>query len=130
MDKKDQKEKATPSERQSSHSKPTEPQITSEGSRPSGRKRPRRALVDAAVERLVIKVEEDSAGLRREYPLVDAATLPTKNEKTESAELAAKNDKPESAESVSDSEDGLVDVPDSIEEPDPEQELLRAAGLG
>ena len=129
MDTENQKEKAMPSGAKSSHSKSTEPQITSEGSRPSGRKRPRRALVDAAVERLVINVEEDSAGLRREHPLVDAATLPTKNEKTESAELAAKNDKPESAESVSDSEDGLVDVPDCIEEPDPEKELLRAAGL-
>ena len=130
MDKKIQKEKATPSGDKSSQSKSMEPQITPEVSRPSGRKRPRRALVDAAVERLVINVEEDSAGLRREHPLVDAAKLPTKNEKTESAGLAAKNEKPESAESVSDSEDGLVDVPDSIEEPDPEQELLRAAGLG
>ena len=126
MDTKDQKEKAMPSGAKSSHSKSTEPQITSEGSRPSGTKRPRRALVDAAVERPVINVEEDSAGLRREYPLVDAAKLTTKNEKTEPVE----NEKPESAESVSDSEDGLVDVPDSIEEPDPEQELLRAAGLG
>ena len=122
MDKKDQKEKATPSGAKSSHCKSTEPQITSEGSRPSGRKRPRRALVDAAVERPVINVEELSAGLRREYPLVDAAKLPTKNEKTEP-------EKPESVESVSDSEDGLVDVPDHIEEPDLEQELLRAAGL-
>ena len=110
MDNKDQKEKATPSGAKSSHCKSTEPQITSEGSRPSGRKRPRRALVDAAVERPVINVEELSAGLRREYPLVDAAKLPTKNEKP-------------------DSEDGLVDVPDHIEEPDLEQELLRAAGL-
>ena len=130
MDTKNQKERAMLGGAKSSHSKSTEPQIASECSRPSGRKRPRRALVDAAVERLVINVEEDSAGLRREYPLVDAATLPTKNEKTESVELASKNEKPESAESISDSEDGLVDVPDSIEEPDPEQELLRAAGLG
>ena len=130
MDKKDQKEKATPSGDKSSQSKSTELQITPEGSRPSRRKRPRRALVDAAVERLVINVEEDSVGLRREHPLVDAAKLPTKSEKQESAGLAGKNEKPESAESVSDSEDGLVDVPDSIEEPDPEQELLRAAGLG
>ena len=121
MDKKDQKEKATPSGDKSSQSKSMEPQITPEVSRPSGRKRPRRALVDAAVERLVINVEEDSAGLRREHPLVDAAKLPTKNEKTEPL-------KPESVESVSDSEDGLVDVPDHIEEPDLEQELLRAAG--
>ena len=73
MDTKDQKEKATSSGDKSSQSKPTEPQMTSEGSRPSGRKRPRRALVDAAVERLVIHVEEDSAGHRREHPLVDAA---------------------------------------------------------
>ena len=116
MDTKDQKEKAMPSGAKSSHSKSTEPQITSEGSRPSGTKRPRRALVDAAVERPVINVEEDSAGLRREYPLVDAAKLPTKNEK------------PESAESVSDSEDGLVEVSDRPE-PTLEQELLRAAGL-
>ena len=130
MDKKDQKEKATPSGDKSSQSKSMEPQITPEGSRASGRKRPRRALVDAAVERFVLNVEDGSAGLRREYPLVDAATLPTKKEKTESAELVAKNDKPESVESVSDSEDGLVDVPDHIEEPDLEQELLRAAGLG
>ena len=127
MDKKDQKEKATPSGAKSSHCKSTEPQITSEGSRPSGRKRPRRALVDAAVERPVINVEELSAGLRREYPLVDAAKLPTKNEKTEPVET--KNEKPGSVESVLDSEDGLVDVPDHIEEPDLEQELLRAAGL-
>ena len=116
MDTKDQKEKAMPSGAKSSHSKSTEPQITSEGSRPSGTKRPRRALVGAAVERPVIHVEEDSAGLRREYPLVDAAKLPTKNEK------------PESAESVSDSEDGLVEVSDRPE-PTLEQELLRAAGL-
>ena len=112
MDTKDQKEKAMPSGAKSSHSKSTEPQITSEGSRPSGTKRPRTALVDAAVERPVINVEEDSAGLRREYPLVDAAKLPTKNEKPES----------------SDSEDGLVEVSDRPE-PTLEQELLRAAGL-
>ena len=118
MDKKDQKEKATPSGEKSSHSKSTEPQVASDSSRPSGRKRPRRALVDAAVERPVINLEELSASLRREYPLVDAARVSIKNEK------------PEPAESISDSEDGLVDVPDSIEEPDPEQELLRAAGLG
>ena len=55
------------------------------------------------VERPVINVEEDSAGLRREYPLVDAAKLPTKNEK------------PESVESVSDSEEGLVEVSDRPE---------------
>ena len=116
MDKKDQKEKATPSGEKSSHSKSTEPQVASDSSRPSGRKRPRRALVDAAVERPVINLEELSAGLRREYPLVDAAKLPTKNEK------------PESAESVSDSEDGLVEVSDRPE-PTLEQELLRAAGL-
>ena len=116
MDKKDQKEKATPSGDKSSQSKSMEPQITPEGSRASGRKRPRRALVDAAVERFVLNVEDGSAGLRREYPLVDAAKLPTKNEK------------PESAESVSDSEDGLVEVSDRPE-PTLEQELLRAAGL-
>ena len=115
MDKKDQKEKVTPSGEKSSHSKSTEPQVASDSSRPSGRKRPRRALVDAAVERLVINLEELSAGLRREYPLVDAAKLPTKNEK------------PESAESVSDLED-LVEVSDRPE-PTLEQELLRAAGL-
>ena len=76
MDKKIQKEKATPSGDKSSQSKSMEPQITPEGSRASGRKRPRRALVDAAVERFVLNVEDGSAGLRREYPLVDAATLP------------------------------------------------------
>ena len=48
--------------------------------------------------------------------MVDAAKLPTKNEK------------PESAESVSDSEDDLVEVSDRPE-PTLEQELLRAAGL-
>ena len=129
MDKKDQKEKATPSGDKSSQSKSMEPQIIPEGSRASGRKRPRRLLVDAAVERFVLNVKDGSAGLRREYPLVDAATVPAKKEKTESKNEEAEPEKPGSVESVPDSEDGLVDVPDHIEEPDLEQELLRAAGL-
>ena len=97
-----------PSEDKSSQSKPMEPQ----------RKRPRRPLVDAAVERVVLNVEDGSAGLRREYPLVDAAKVPTK----------AEPEKPGSVKAVSDSEDGVADVPDHIEEPDLEKELLRAAG--
>ena len=102
----------------SSQSKPMEPQ----------RKRPRRPLVDAAVERVVLNVEDGSAGLRREYPLVDAAKVPTKGEKTESKDEKAEPEKPGSVKSVSDSEDGVADVPDHIEEPDLEKELLRAAG--
>ena len=107
-----------PSEDKSSQSKPMEPQ----------RKRPRRPLVDAAVERVVLNVEDGSAGLRREYPLVDAAKVPTKGEKTESKDEKAEPEKPGSVKSVTDSEDGVADVPDHIEEPDPEKELLRAAG--
>ena len=107
-----------PSEDKSSQSKPMEPQ----------RKRPRRPLVDAAVERVVLNVEDGSAGLRREYPLVDAAKVPTKGEKTESKDEKAEPEKPGSVKSVSDSEDGVADVPDHIEEPDLEKELLRAAG--
>ena len=44
------------------------------------RKRPRRPLIDAASvsERVVLNVEDGSARLRREYPLVDAAKVPTK----------------------------------------------------
>ena len=110
----------------SSQSKPMEPQKIPDENR--GRKRPRRLLVDAAVERVVLNVEDGSAGLRREYPLVDAAKVPTKGEKTESKDEKAEPEKPGSMESVSDSEDGVADVPDHIEEPDLEQELLRAAG--
>ena len=87
------------------------------------RKRPRRPLIDAASvsERVVLNVEDGSAGLRREYPLVDAAKVPTKDEKAEP-------EKPPSVKSVSDAEDGVTDVPDHIEETDPEKELLKAAG--
>ena len=35
-----------------------------------------------------------------------------------------------SVQSVSDSEDGVTDVPDHMEEIDPEKELLKAVGLG
>ena len=94
------------------------------------RKRPRRPLIDAASvsERVVLNVEDGSAGLRREYPLVDAAKDPTKGEKAAPQDEKAEPEKPGSVKSVSDSEDGVVDVPDHIEEPDPEKELLQAAG--
>ena len=103
-----------------SKSQPMEPQ----------RKRPRRPLIDAASasERVVLNVEDGSAGLRREYPLVDAAKVPTKGERTEPKDEKAEPEKPGSVKSVSDSEDGVADVPDHIEEPDPEKELLQAAG--
>ena len=103
-----------------SKSQPMEPQ----------RKRPRRPLIDAASasERVVLNVEDGSAGLRREYPLVDAAKVPTKGEKTAPKDEKAEPEKPGSVKSVSDSEDGVTDVPDHIEEPDPEKELLQAAG--
>ena len=103
-----------------SKSQPMEPQ----------RKRPRRPLIDAASvsERVVLNVEDGSTGLRREYPLVDAAKVPTKGEKAAPQDEKAEPEKPGSVKSVSDSEDGVVDVPDHIEEPDPEKELLQAAG--
>ena len=72
-------------------------------------------------------MEDGSAGLRREYPLVDAAKVPTKGE-TAPKDEKAEPEKPRSVKSVSDSEDGVTDVPDHIEEPDPEKELLKAAG--
>ena len=53
--------------------------IASEVSRPSKTKRLRRTLVDTAVEHPSVNVEEDSAGLRREFPLVDAAKSPDKD---------------------------------------------------
>ena len=94
------------------------------------RKRPRRPLIDAASasERVVLNVEDGSAGLRREYPLVDEAKVPTKGEKTAPKDEKAEPEKPGSVKSVSDSEDGVTDVPDHIEEPGPEKELLQAAG--
>ena len=48
-----------------SRTQPMEPQ----------RKRPRRPLIDAASvsDRVVLNVEDGSAGLRRQYPLEDAA---------------------------------------------------------
>ena len=73
-------------------------------------------------------MEDGSAGLRREYPLVDAAKVPTKGEKTAPKDEKAEPEKTGSVKSVSDSEDGVTDVPDHIEEPDPEKELLKAAG--
>ena len=73
-------------------------------------------------------MEDGSAGLRREYPLVDAAKVPIKGEKTASKDEKAEPEKPGSVKSVSDSEDGVTDVPDHIEELDPEKELLKAAG--
>ena len=93
------------------------------------RKRPRRPLIDAASvsERVVLNVEDGSAGLRREYPLVDAAKVPTKGEKTAPKDEKAEPEKTGSVKSVSDS-DGVTDVPDHIEELDPEKELLKAAG--
>ena len=77
---------------------------------------------------MVLNVEDGSAGLRREYPLVDAAKVPTKGEKTAPKDEKAEPEKTGSVKSVSDSEDGVTDVPDHIEEPDPEKELLKAAG--
>ena len=94
------------------------------------RKRPRRPLIDAASasERVVLNVEDGSAGLRREYPLVDAAEALDKGEKKGSKDEKAAPEKTGSVKSVSDSEDGVTDVPDHMEEPDPEKELLKAAG--
>ena len=73
-------------------------------------------------------MEDGSAGLRREYPLVDAAKVPTKGEKTAPKDEKAEPEKTGSVKSVSDSEDGVTGVPDHIEELDPEKELLKAAG--
>ena len=94
------------------------------------RKRPRRPLIDAASvsERVVLNVEDGSAGLRREYPLVDAAKALDKGEKKGPEEEKAEPEKTGSVKSVSDSEDGVTEVPDHMEEPDPEKELLKAAG--
>ena len=94
------------------------------------RKRPRRPLIDAASvsERVVLNVEDGSAGLRRQYPLVDAAKALDKGEKKVPAkDDKAEPEKPSSVKSVSDDEDGVTDVPDHIEEPDLEKELLKAA---
>ena len=95
------------------------------------RKRGRRPLIDAASvsERVVLNVEDGSAGLRREYPLVDAAEALDKGEKKGPKDEKAAPEKDGSVQSVSDSEDGVTDVPDHMEEPDPEKELLKAAGL-
>ena len=94
------------------------------------RKRPRRPLIDAASvsERVVLNVEDGSAGLRREYPLVDVAKALDKGEKKGSKDEKAEPEKDGSVKSVFDSEDGVTDVPDHMDEPDPEKELLKAAG--
>ena len=94
------------------------------------RKRPRRPLIDAASvsDRVVLNVEDGSAGLRRQYPLEDAAKALNSGEKEEPKEEKAAPEKAGSVQSVSDSEDGVTDVPDHMEEPDPEKELLKAAG--
>ena len=91
------------------------------------RKRRRRPLIDAASvsDRVVLNVEDGSAGLRRQYPLEDAAKTLNSSEKEE-----PKPGKAGSVQSVSDSEDGVTDVPDHMEEIDPEKELLKAVGLG
>ena len=91
------------------------------------RKRPRKPLIDAASvsDRVVLKVEGGSAGLRRQYPLEDAAKTLNSDEKEEKVAPG----KAASVQSVSDSEDGVTDVPQHIEEVDPEKELLKAVGL-
>ena len=95
------------------------------------RKRPRRPLIYAASvsDRVVLNVEDGSAGLRRQYPLEDAAKTLNSDEKEELKEEKAAPGKAASVQSVSDSEDGVTDVPQHIEEVDPEKELLKAVGL-
>ena len=95
------------------------------------RKRPRRPLIDAASvsDRVVLNVEDGSAGLRRQYPLEDAAKTLNSSEKDELKEEKAAPGKAGSVRSVSDSEEGVTDVPNHMEEVDPEKELLEAGGL-
>ena len=95
------------------------------------RKRRRRPLIDAASvsDRVVLNVEEGSAGLRRQYPLEDAAMALNSGEKEEPKEEKVAPGKAGSVQSVSDSEEGVTDVPDHMEEVDPEKELLKAVGL-
>ena len=90
------------------------------------RKRPRKPLIDAASvsDKVVLNIEDGSAGLRRQYPLQDAA----KTLDSEKGEKVAP-EKPASVHSVSDSENGVTDVPQHLEEVDPEKELLKAVGL-
>ena len=80
----------------------------------SSRTRKRRPpLVDAAKERTVIDAEEDVAGIKRKFPLIDAAKFP---------------DKGSEPEPVSDSEDGMTDVED-VPDATLEEGLLQAIGL-
>ena len=106
------------SREEQSQTHPVEPQ----------RKRPRKPLMDAASvsDKVVLNIEDGSAGLRRQYPLQDAAkTLESEKEE----KVASENVKAASVHSVSESENGLTDVPQHLEEEDLEKELLKAVGL-
>ena len=105
------------SKEEQSQTHPVEPQ----------RKRPRKPLIDAASvsDKVVLNIEDGSAGLRRQYPLQDAAKTLNSDEKEEKVA-------PEKAalvQSVSSSDEEVTDVPQHIEEVDPEKELLKAVGL-
>ena len=100
------------SKEEQSQTHPVEPQ----------RKRPRKPLIDAASvsDKVVLNIEDGSAGLRRQYPLQDAAKTLNSDEKEEKAALV---------QSVSSSDEEVTDVPQHLEEVDPEKELLKAVGL-
>ena len=99
------------SKEKQSQTHPVEPQ----------RKRPRKPLMDAASvsDKVVLNIEDGSAGLRRQYPLLESE----KKEK-----IASENVKAASVQSASESENGLTDVPQHLEEEDLDKELLKAVG--
>ena len=61
---------------------------------------------------------------------MDAAKALDKGEKKGPEDETAEAEQTGSVKSVSDSEDGVTDVPDHMEELDPEKELLKAVDQG